>query len=137
MIYQTQNTDDFIAICDNLHKIKDTTLTQKSLYSILISSLYNTDIKVFVSKDKELNGYMVLMTQYDINFEKALYGILLWSDAHYKLADKFLKIADKLARKEGIKKIMFSTRRNFKAVLRKYGKYGFNKAYHVIEKEVN
>ena len=133
----TNNTNDFLMICDKLKEVKDTFLTPSSLYHILVGGTINNTAFAFIHKDNKLNGCMVVMIQNNINREKVIGGLLLWVDSHYpKLSLDFMKVTDEMAREFGIRKIMFTTTRNPEAVIRKLGKYGYKKAYHVIEKEV-
>lgn len=135
-------TDDlyFLKICDktNLPKLNGMKLTQNRLYLIMMRGLYTKDVFTYISIDKrKLNGFLVLAVAPNILGEKVLSLVFTWIDPHYpELHKEFINISNAKAKELGADKLSFQTNRKENIIQRKMGKYGFNKAFSVYEKEV-
>lgn len=137
MIKLYKDNKTFLEICDKLRYVKDCELKQNTLYTYMIGGLYNKRTFTFASYDEyKMNGCLVL-TLIKLNFDLCLNILFVWIDRKYpKLWKEYIKFLDKKAKEFKVKRIINITKRNTKAIERKYGKFGYYKKYSVIVKEV-
>lgn len=137
MIKQINDNKYFLEICDKLEEVRDCELSQSSLYSYMIGSLYNKKIFTFASHDKDkMNGCLIL-TLVMLHSDLCLNILFVWIDKHYpKLWKEYIEFIDKKAKEFKVKEIIGVTKRSAKLIERKYGKYGYKKIYNVFVKEV-
>ena len=104
----------------------------------MMRGLYTKEVFTYISINKRiLNGCLILAVAPNILGERILSLVFTWIDPHYpELHKEFLKTAITKAKEIGADKLSLQTNRNEKVIQRKMGKYGFNKAFSVYEKEV-
>jgi len=138
MIILSEDSKEFLNICDKVKLVENPKLTEKTLYNYMISGLYNKRVFTFVSYDKgKMNGCLILLLTTDILGELTLGMVFTWIDAHYlKLYGKFIEIAIEKAKELGAKKIVITTNRKEKVINRRVNKFGFKKAFSVYEKRI-
>ena len=132
-----KDTKTFLDICDKLDYVKDCKLSKSQLFSYMVSGEYNKQIYAFVSYEVDMNGCTVLTKNKDITGELTLFVVFLWISPQYrKLWIEFMEFIEEKAKEYKCKKISFTTSRNEKAIDRQMGRYGYFKAYNVIEKRM-
>lgn len=137
MIKEVKDTKTFLEITDKLDFVKDCKLSKSQLYSYMISGEYNKRIFVYASFKGSMNGCTVLTVNKGITGELTLFVVFLWVSPHYrKLWKDYMKFIENKAKEFKCKKISFTTNRSEKAIERQIGKYGYYKAYNVIEKRM-
>jgi len=137
MIKQVKDTKTFLEICDKLDDVPDCKLSKKSLYSYMISGEYNKRIFVYASFKDKMTGCEIIALNKDLNNVLTLSVIFLWISPRYsKLWKEYMKFTELKTLEFKCKKINFTTSRNKKSIDRKLGKYGYQKKYIVIEKEI-
>ena len=138
MIILSEDSKEFLNICDKVKLVENPKLTEKTLYNYMISGLYNKRVFTFVNYDKgKMNGCLILLLTTDILGELTLGMVFTWIDAHYlKLYGKFIEIATEKAKELGAKKIVITTNRKEKVINRRVNKFGFKKAFSVYEKRI-
>lgn len=137
MIKQVKDIKTLLEICDKLDFVKDCKLSKSQLYSYMISGEYNRQIYAFASYDVDMNGCAVITINKDIIDELTLFVVFLWVSPQYrKLWLEFMKFIEDRGKEFKCKKISFTTKRSEKAINKQMKKYGYYKAYNVIEKEL-
>jgi len=137
MMKQITDSETFLEICDKLNEVKDCELKQNTLYGYMVTGIYNKKVFTFASYDKDkMNGCLIL-TLIELHSESCLNILFVWIDKHYlKLWREYIKFVDEKAKEFKVKRIMSITKRNVKAIERKYGKYGYEAKYNVFIKEM-
>lgn len=140
MIKSVKDSETFLKIVDKLDDT-DCKLSKKSLYSFMVSGEYNKRVFVYASYEGETNDEMtgceVITLNNNLNGVLTLSVIFLWISPHCrKLWKEYLKFTENRAKEHKCKKISFTTNRSEKAIERHLGKYGYFKAYNVIEKRI-
>lgn len=137
MIKQVTDSKTFLEITDKLDFVEDCKLSKKALYSYMIEGEYNKRIFVYASFDDSMTGCAVITLNKDITGELTLFVVFLWINPHYrKLWKDYMEFIENKAKEFNCKKISFTTNRSEKAIERQMGKYGYYKAYNVIEKRM-
>jgi len=138
MIKQVFSNDIFLKICDKLQKVKGCRLNANTLYTYMLSGIYNKDTFTYASYDKDrMNGCLVLRLFKDMEGNLTLLMLFIWIDAHYlKLLEEFVNLGNKKAKECNAKKIYFIADRNEKVIEKRTGKFGFKKAFITYRKEV-
>lgn len=138
MIEQIKDSKTFLEITDKLDFVKDCELSKKALYSYMVSGEYNKCIFTFASFEDNMSGCAVITINKDITGKLTLFVLFLWINPQYrKLWKNYMKFIEEKAREFKCKKISFTTKRSEEAIKRYMGKYGYFKAYNVIEKVIN
>jgi len=144
MIKQVRDSKTFLDIVDKLDDT-DCKLSKKSLYSFMIAGEYNKQTFTYASyndtnndtNNNKMTGCEVTTLNNALNGDLTLTVVFLWIDPHYrKLWKNYLKYTELRAKEFKCKKISFTTSRSEEAIKRQMGKYGYKKAYNVIEKEM-
>ena len=132
----TLDTDDLLKICDKVKETKDCRLKQPLLFQYMKGGQFDSRISTYVSYDKDkMNGCVVLTLQKDLVGDLTLYVIYMFVDKKYpKLSLKYMHFIEEKAKELKADKISFTTHRKPEAVIRKYGKYGYEHRCSVIEK---
>lgn len=137
MIKQIIDSNIYLEIVDKLDFVRDCELSKKALYSYMVSGEYNKQIYAYASFDNSMNGCAIITINKDIIGELTLFVVFLWISPHHrKLWKNYMKFIENKARENNCKKISFTTARNEEAIKRQMGKYGYYKAYNVIEKRM-
>jgi len=103
-------------------------------YITLSLALGSCIIFVTFNKEMELNACIVMLLKNNPVKGKILWIEWAWSDGKdLKLGNKVFEKVEDLAQKLGAKRIAGAMERGIKAV---YKKYGLERAYEVVEKEV-
>ncbi|MBA7562648.1 hypothetical protein ES695_04095 [Candidatus Atribacteria bacterium 1244-E10-H5-B2] len=138
MIKQVFSNDIFLKICDKLQEVKECRLNANTLYTYMLSGIYNKDTFTYASYDNgKMNGCLVLRLFKDMEGNLALLMLFVWVNAHYpKLLGEFVDLGDKKAKEINVKKIYFIADRNEKVIERRTSKFGFKRAFTTYEKEV-
>ena len=137
MIKQIKDSKIFLEICDKLDFVKDCKLSKKALYSYMVSGEYNKRVFSYASFDGDMNGCAVITINNDITGKLTLFVVFLWISPKYrKLWKSYMEFIEGKAKEYNVRKISFTTARSENAIERQMGKYGYFKAYNVIEKEI-
>jgi len=138
MIKQVYSNDIFLNICDKLKEVKNCKLSANTLYTYMVSGMYNKNTFTYASYDNgEMNGCLVLQRFTDNEGNASFLMLFIWLNNHCpKLLEEFVKFTDKKAQELGIKKIYFIANREEKVIIRRVGKFGFERAYITYCKEV-
>lgn len=136
MIKQTLEIDDFLRICDKIKETNDCRIKENILLNIMGFGRINDNIMTFVNHEQDkMTGCIVLVLQKDITGDMALSVIYMFIDRHYPdLTREFIKLVEDKAVELKADKIMFTTHRDPKAIIRKYGDAGYQHRCSVIEK---
>lgn len=138
MIKQIFSNDIFLKICGKLEKVEKCRLSANTLYTYMLSGIYNKDTFTYVNyNDGEMNGCLVLRLFRNAEGDLALLMLFIWIDAHYpKLLEEFVNLGNKKAKEINAKKIYFISDRNEKVIKRRTSKFGFKKVFNTYAKEV-
>ena len=134
----TLDTNDLLKICDKAKETKDCRLKQPLLFRYMKGGQFDSRISTYVSYDKDkMNGCVILTLQKDLVGDLTLYIIYMFIDRRYlKLSLEYMKFIEEKAKELKADKISFTTHRKPEAVIRKYGKYGYEHRCSVIEKRL-
>ena len=135
MIKQVFSNDIFLEICEKLKEVKNCKLSANTLYTYMLSGIYNKDTFTYISYDnKKMNGCLVFRSLRDMDGKLTLLMLFIWIDVHYpKLLKEFVNIGNKKAKEINAEKMYFIANRNEKVIERRTG---FKKAFVTYEKEV-
>lgn len=90
-----------------------------------------------IDDNENMTSCAVLCLGQDLMNRLTITVDFMWIDPHYPhLFKNYLEYTERLVQEKGIKKIIIPTYKSEKAFERKYGKYGFTRAYTVFEKKV-
>jgi hypothetical protein len=136
LIKQTLEMDDFFRVCDKIKETNDCRIKESILLEIMALGRINDNIMTFVNYEhNKMNGCIVLALQKDITGDMTLSVIYMFVDRHYPdLTREFIKLVEEKAVELKADKIMFTTHRDPKAIIRKYGDAGYQHRCSVIEK---
>lgn len=137
-IYITKDNNDFLKVCDKIEETRDCRIKEDRLYIYMTSGLFDDRTMTCVSYDGDkMNGCAILILSEDIVGDLTLFVLYMFIDRHYPdLCLEYIKFIENKARELRANKISFTTHRNPKAVVRKYGKYGYQHRCSIIEKRI-
>lgn len=132
----TKDTDVFLKICDKVRETRDCRIKTNLLFNIMLSGIYADKTKTYITYDKQkLAGCALLTLQKDMTDSQTLFVVYMFIDRHYpELSGEYMEFIENKASEWKATKISFTTHRNPKAVIRKYGKHGYRHRCSVIEK---
>jgi len=138
MIKQIYSNDEFLNITDKLKEVDNCKLSANTLYTYMVSGIYNKNTFTYASYDNgEMNGCLVFQLFNDMDGDLSLLMLFIWIDAHYpKLLEEFIHLGNDKAKELHAKKLYFIANKNEKVIERRTGKFGFTKAYVTYRKEV-
>jgi len=138
MIKQVYSNDEFLNITDKLKEVDNCKLSANTLYTYMVSGMYNKNTFTYASYDNgEMNGCLVLQLFNDMDGDLSLLMLFIWLNNHYpKLLEEFIHLGNDKAKELHAKKIYFIANKNEKVIERRTGKFGFTKAYVTYRKEV-
>lgn len=139
-IIKIQDRETILAICEKLRYIKNTGLTESSLFKFIYFAKQNAnqDCCYATFDGDKMTSSAVIYLAKNLKEELTLFLVFIWIDPHYsELWKEYITFLNEKAKELKAKRISFTTARNEEAILRKYAKYGYKKVYNVIEKEVN
>jgi len=139
MIEPAKDVSHFFDICGKLDEMPGYRITQNGLMQFLVGGAYGNRSEAWISyEDKRMTGCIVFHHGGDLANTPTLYVIFLWTDPHHpELIKEYMELAENVAKTRHEKRISMTTARNAKAIERKFGRYGYQQVYAVIEKEVN
>ena len=138
MIKQIYSNDIFLNICDKLKEVDNCKLSANTLYTYMVSGMYNKNTFTYASYDNgEMNGCLVFQIFNDMDGDRSLLMLFIWIDGNYlKLLEEFIHLGNDKAKELHAKKLYFIANKNEKVIKRRTGKFGFTKAYTTYRKEV-
>jgi hypothetical protein len=137
-IKETLEINELLEVCNRIKETRDCRISEKVLLRLMGAGNITDRVRTFVSYDQDkMTGCAVLLLQEDLTGDMTLFLIYMYIDKHYPLlTEQYIKLIEEKAKEMKADKISFTTHRNPKAVIRKYGKYGYYHRCSVIDKKI-
>lgn len=137
-ILEVSEREHLIMICEKAANTYPHDINPAVYYKYLRCGIFANRILALATFSPVMTSCIVLCLGKDLYDRNIATTDFMWIDPHYpQLYKEYLNYADKLAEEKNIKVFNIITHRNEKAFERKYGKYGFSKAYTVFQKKVD